>query len=174
MSPRYLFLTGKLAEPSLHKVVTQLGESVGFEPQVLDVGVSVAALMHADLVARRLPEETAAGSQKVFVPGWCQGDLGVLSDKFGVPFERGPKDLFDLPEYFGKGARPPIKLDEYDIEILAEINHAPRMSDREILKLASHFRDSGANVIDLGCVPGESWPRVAEDRKSTRLNSSHT
>ncbi len=162
MSPRYLFLTGKLAEPSLHKVVTQLGESVGFEPQVLDVGVSVAALMHADLVARRLPEETAAGSQKVFVPGWCQGDLGVLSDKFGVPFERGPKDLFDLPEYFGKGARPPIKLDEYDIEILAEINHAPRMSDREILKLASHFRDSGANVIDLGCVPGESWPRVAE------------
>lgn len=162
MPPRYLFLTGKLAEPSLAKVVTQLGETVGFEPQVVDIGVSVAALMHADLVARRLPNETATNSQKVFVPGWCQGDIDALTEKFGVPFERGPKDLFDLPEHFGRGSRPPVKLDEYDIEILAEINHAPRMNDRDILALANHFRDSGANLIDLGCVPGECWARVGE------------
>jgi len=162
MQPQFLFLTGKLAQPSLTKVVTQLGESVGFEPQVVEVGVSVAALMHADLVARRLASSETNGVEKVFVPGWCQGDLSSLTEKFGVPFERGPKDLFDLPEYFGKGSRPPVVLDEYDIEILAEINHAPRMSDREILTMASHFRDSGANLIDLGCVPGECWGRSAE------------
>ena len=36
------------------------------------------------------------------------------------------------------------------------------MDDAAILRLAEHFRDSGADLIDLGCIPGESWGRVGE------------
>jgi dihydropteroate synthase-like protein len=88
--------------------------------------------------------------------------LSVLTQKFGVPFERGPKDLFDLPEYFGGRQRLPADLSQYDIEILAEINHAPRLSDRELLDQATRYRAAGADVIDIGCVPDESWARVGE------------
>ena len=38
----------------------------------------------------------------------------------------------------------------------------PRISDAEILSLARHYADSGADVIDLGTVPGESCSRVGD------------
>ena len=43
----------------------------------------------------------------------------------------------------------------YDIEILAEINHAPRLTLAEILAEADRLRADGADVIDVGCDPGE-------------------
>jgi len=40
----------------------------------------------------------------------------------------------------------------------------------EILKQAQSFRDDGADVIDLGCIPGERWPRAGV---VTRLLREH-
>src|SRR5262249_9152436 len=59
-----------------------------------------------------------------------------------------------------ESGRAPPDLSQFDIEILAEINHAPRLSDSEILKMSAEYRADGADIIDLGCVPGESWPRA--------------
>src|SRR5439155_23978465 len=74
----------------------------------------------------------------------------------------GPKDLRALPEFFGTEAGPPPDYGAFDIEILAEINHAPKKSADAILAEARHYRDSGADVIDLGCDPGEPWAGVAD------------
>ncbi len=158
--PKLLFVTGRLAEASLRRVVADLGGRLKCEVEVAVLGISVAALMHVEWVARKLtlPENI----DRVILPGWCQGDLRILETRFGKPFERGPKELQDLPEYFGQGGRTPADLSKYDIEILAEINHAPRMTDREILERAERYRASGADVIDLGCVPAESWGRSGE------------
>ncbi len=131
-----------------------------FEPVVAVLGISVAALMHVEWVLRKL--SVPADVARVVLPGWCQGDLEMLSRHFGKPFERGPKDLRDLPEHFGERDRPQPDLTQHDIEIIAEINHAPRLSDEEIFAQAAHYRASGADVIDLGCVPGESWSRAGE------------
>ena len=46
-----------------------------------------------------------------------------------MSFELGPKDLFDLPAHFGSEEKLPVDLSQYSIEILAEINHAPRLTD---------------------------------------------
>ncbi|HBL42306.1 MAG TPA: dihydropteroate synthase, partial [Planctomycetaceae bacterium] len=62
----------------------------------------------------------------------------------------------------GQAGRPPKDLSRYDIEILAEINHAPFLTDEEILRQADHYRNNGADLIDIGCVPGESWARTGE------------
>ena len=163
---RILFVTGRLAEPSLKEVLRPLAERVGFEYEISALGISVAALMHADWVKRKLvvPE----GITRIILPGWCGGDLSVLSAQFGVPFTLGPKDLFDLPEFFGRGGRPPPSLVDYSIEILAEINHAPRLSAEELLRQANAYRQSGADVIDLGCIPGESWAGIAQAVKQLR------
>lgn len=131
---------------------------MGLQYDVAVLPISVAALMQADWVSRKLhvPEDV----ERVIVPGWCGGDLGGLEQRWGKPFVRGPKDLFDLPEFLGHGDRPLPSLSDYSIEILAEINHAPTLSEAELLSQAEHYRAQGADVIDLGCVPGETWTNI--------------
>src|SRR4029077_9117546 len=80
----------------------------------------------------------------------------------GLTVERGPKDLRDLPEYFGARRGRPETYGMYDIEILAEINHAPSLSLEAILSEARRLRESGADVIDLGCDPGGTWTGISE------------
>ncbi|WP_298862162.1 DUF6513 domain-containing protein [uncultured Gimesia sp.] len=152
---RILFITGKLAEYSLREILEKLAPQVNFTYEITVLNVQVAALMHVPLVKRRL--KVPDGFDWVMLPGLCKGDLQILTDHFGLPFKRGPKDHFDLPEYFGQAGRPPKDLSQYDIEILAEINHAPLLSNAEIIRQADHYRQNGANLIDVGCVPGESW-----------------
>lgn len=157
---RILFVTGRLAEVSLRELLATLAPKAGFEYDVAVLGISVAALMSVDFVARKLDAPQAV--DRILLPGWCGGDLESLAQKFGVRFERGPKDMFDLPEYFGGRAKSPLVLSRYDTEILAEINHAPRLSDQELLAQAEKYRRDGADVIDLGCIPDECWPRAGE------------
>jgi dihydropteroate synthase-like protein len=78
-----------------------------------------------------------------------------------VPVQRGPRDLRELPAAFGQPSAP-VEYGAYDIEILAEINHAPRLELAAILAEARRLRDDGADVIDVGCDPGDAWPGVAE------------
>ncbi len=163
---RILFVTGRLAEASLRELLATLAPKVGFDYDVAVLGVSVAALLSVDFVARKL--KPLSGFDRVLLPGWCGGDLETLDHKFGTPFERGPKDMFDLPEYFGGQAKSPPDLSRYDIEILAEINHAPRLSHQELLAQAEKNRRDGADVIDLGCVPDEFWSEVSDATRMLR------
>jgi dihydropteroate synthase-like protein len=160
--PRILFVTGRLAEPTLRGVLADAtrsgGFDYGFEYEVAVLPISVAALMHVDWVQRKL--HVPAGITRVVLPGWCQGDLEPLAEQCGVPFVRGPKDLYDIPAFFGTGVRPPPSLDRYDIEILAEINHAPRLTPDQLHAAALDLRRDGADVIDLGCIPGKSWSEI--------------
>lgn len=157
---RLLFVTGRFAEHAVRAAVSDAAALVGFDYEVVVLPITVAALMHADWVRRKLRVDGAY--DRVLLPGWCQGDIGELTSAYGMPFERGPKDVRDLREYLGGGEAPAADLSRYDIEILAEINHAPRLSDHAILEAARRYRESGADVIDLGCIPGEAWPRSGD------------
>ena len=163
-SERILFVTGRFAEEPLRGVVGQLAAETGFVGDIAVTKISVAALLHTDWLAGQLQIDEPV--DRVILPGWCQGDLAQLELQFGVPFELGPKDLFDLPAHFGSKEKEPVDLSNYTTEILAEINHAPRMTDDEIISLAEHYRRSGADVIDLGCIPGETWARVSDVTKT--------
>ncbi|MBA4065839.1 MAG: dihydropteroate synthase [Isosphaera sp.] len=157
--PRILFVTGKLAEPALRRVLADLAPKAGFDAEVAVLNITVAALLTTSWVARHLPPTAA---DRLILPGLCSGDVNEVSRAAGVPAERGPADLRDLPEFFGKPSGPPPGYGGSDIEILAEVNHAPRKSPGAILAEARHYRDSGADVIDLGCDPGGTWPGVAD------------
>lgn len=157
--PHLLFITGKLAEPALRRTLAELAPRAGFESTVAVLPITVAALATTSWIARHL--HMPPGIDRVILPGLCQGDLAELADRTGTPVERGPIDLLDLAEFFG---RPPAA-DDYgrqDIAILAEINHAPRMSITELLAQASALAADGADIIDVGCDPGAPWAGVGD------------
>lgn len=162
MAEQLLFLTGKLAEKSLDKVLSEIQEDAKTPPfkyRIHQVGVSVAALMTPKLIQRRLKD--AGDADKIILPGLCQGALEDLVDAYGVPVERGPKDLKDLPQYFGQAGKTQL-LDQYSVSIFAEIVDAPYMSVEEIVVKAQQFQSQGANVIDLGCLPEVPFPHLAD------------
>lgn len=157
--PRYLFVTGRLAEFALRRMLDDLAPRVGFQADVAVLPISVAALMTPAWVARHL--DVSEGVVKVILPGYCQGDLTPVVERLrGVHVESGPDDLRDLPRYFGHAGGEPAGYGGYNIEIIAEINHAPKLERDELIRQAEQFRADGADVIDLGAIPGTSWMGV--------------
>jgi dihydropteroate synthase len=160
-SPRILFVTGRLAEFALRQVLDELAPRVGFKPEIAVLPISVAALMTPRWVGRHL--EVSSNIDRVLLPGHCKGDLTpILEQAHGVPVELGPEDLRELPRYFGQVEAQHPAYGAHDIEILAEINHTPRLSREEVLSQAEHFIRSGADVIDLGCDPSTTWMEVGD------------
>lgn len=158
MREHLVFLTGRLAEPRLEQVLKSLGETP-FTWEIRQMGVQVAALMTLEIIARRLgPVE---GASKVVLPGRVRGALEPLAQKFGVPFERGPDELGDLPRHLGRKG-PPLDLSRHDCRIFAEIVEAPELGIEAILARARELRAEGADVIDLGCLPGRPFPHLEE------------
>ena len=158
MSEHILFLTGRLAEKNLHRVLEAM-QPAPFRHSVLALSVHVAGLMTSDMILRRLAD--IDGVDRVMLPGRCRGNLDTLSSHFGVPFVRGPDDLKDLPRYFGRESAP-IDLTRHDVRIFAEIVDAPNMSLAAILGQANDYRNAGADVIDLGCLPETPFRRLEE------------
>src|SRR5438445_11009211 len=123
--PHLLFVTGKLAEPALRRLLAELAPKAGFDYEVAVLPITVAALMTTPWVARHL--HVSPGVERVLLPGLCSGDVAVVAERAGVPAERGPKDIRDLTEFFGSRSGPPSDYGGHDIAILAEINYAPRL-----------------------------------------------
>ena len=149
MSEHILFLTGRLAEKNLRRVLEAM-QPAPFRHSVLTLSLQVAGLMTSHMIQRRLAD--ARGVDRIMVPGRCRGDLEALTSHFGVPFVRGPDDLKDLPRYFGREGAP-VDLSRHDVSIFAEIVDAPNMDVAAILEQAKAYREAGADVIDLGCLP---------------------
>ena len=168
MGERILFLTGRLAHDSLCRELEGLKKR-DFSWRVHQLGLQVAGLMTADMIRRRLADPGDA--QRILVPGLCGGDVEALSQAYGVPVERGPKDLKDLPEYFGTAGRR-SDLSAHRVMILAEIVDAPRMSVEQIVERAAACRADGADVVDLGCLPGVVFPHL-EDSVSALKHEGH-
>lgn len=153
-----LFLTGRLAQHSLERVLAELAPAP-FSWEVREIGLQVAGLMTADMVRRRV--ERPQGVDRIMVPGRCRGDLDALSAHYGIPVERGPDELKDLPRHFNRAARA-ADLSRHDTLIFAEIVDAPRLSVEAIVARAQALRASGADVIDLGCLPATPFAHLAE------------
>ncbi len=132
------FVTGRLAEESLRNVLAALAAHVDFEYSVEVLGISVAALMTPHWVSKRVVPPP--GTTRVVLPGYCSGDLREVQAAVGVPVDRGPKDLRDLPTWFSSPQVDQHDYGRYSIEIIAEINHAPRLSREELLALRSLWR----------------------------------
>jgi dihydropteroate synthase-like protein len=157
MSEHILFLTGRLAEKQLHNILEKMQPE--FTYTVHELGLKVAALMTADMIQRRLTD--TFGADRILVPGRCRGDLDALSQTLGIPVERGPEELRDLPMFFGKAAQK-LDLNRYNVKIFAEIVDAPNIGVEEAVKRAHYYQRNGADVIDIGCLPSTDFPHMED------------
>jgi dihydropteroate synthase len=154
MAERYLFVTGKLAAPALRSTLERANPP--FEYEIAVMKITVAALMTTKWIARFLT--VAPTVTRVMIPGMCQGDIDVLTEQFGVPAEKGPADLKQLPRYLGQ-ADVRATYGGRDVRVFAEINNVAELSRDRILDLAGYYRDAGADVIDLGLSLDRDWLR---------------
>jgi dihydropteroate synthase-like protein len=171
VADRVLFVTGKLAASALRDTLGRL--DLPFEYEIAVMKITVAALMTPAWIARFL--EVPDGVTRILIPGLCEGNPEVLSERFGVPAEKGPADLKELPRFFGE-ADVRASYGPRDIRVFAEINNAPHLRLERIIEMADHFREAGADVIDLGLSLDRDWladgPEVIAElrRKGFRLS----
>ena len=145
-----LFVTGRLAEPALRRVVSELG----IEHRIEVMNIQVAALMTTRWIARRL--KPPAGVDNIVIPGLCEGDVGELAQAMGLPVRKGPADVRALPEWYGREAVR-AALGPRDVRVFAEINDVQSLSLEQLVARAEHYREAGADVIDLGLSLHRPW-----------------
>jgi dihydropteroate synthase-like protein len=170
VSERLLFVTGRLAARALQDTLDR--SDLPFDYDVAVMRITVAALMTTDWIAGRL--EVPGSVTRIMIPGMCEGEVDVLSERFGVPAEKGPADLKALPTWFGQ-AEARASYGERDIRVFAEINHVARLDRDSIFALAEYYRDAGADVIDLGLSLGRRWdegPRVIAELRDAGFQLS--
>ena len=122
------FVTGKLAADALRETVQRFATVVDFTYSIQVLPITVAALMTADWMRTRV--HAPPGTTHVMLPGYCRGDLKALEAAWQIPVERGPRDLRALPDFFGEGSTCAADYGRFDVEIIAEINHAPQLFPR--------------------------------------------
>lgn len=159
------FVTGRLAEHALRKIVEPLARQLEFQYTIDVMPITVAALLTPEWIARRIAAPRNA--TRVIIPGYCAGDLRPLEVATGLPVERGPRDLRQLPRYF-QGQQPPEAYGAYDIQIVAEVNECPRRPQADILREATEYAAAGADLIDVGCLPGDPWQGVGDIVRALR------
>lgn len=155
---KLLFVTGRLAEDRVRATVQSLALPEG-SWSVANAGIKVAALMTEAILRNRLARPLDA--TRVILPGRVRMDLKSLETHFGVPFERGPDEIADLPQFLGKGGRPP-DFSKHDLRIFAEIVEAPQLTPEALLAKALSNKAKGADVIDIGCQPDVVFPHLEE------------
>ena len=159
------FVTGKLAEQSLRNVLEGLAAQAQFEYSVDVLGISVAALMTPGWIARRVAPP--AGATRVILPGYCQGDLSCVAEA-GRSRSSAGRRICAICRPGSAPARAASSYGQYDIQIIAEVNHAPRLPRNELLAIARQLAADGADLVDLGCNPGETWTDVGQAVRALR------
>ncbi len=155
----YHFVTGKLAEAAVREVAGSLAATYHFDYSIGVMPITVAALMTPRWLRRHL--QVPADATHVIVPGYCHHGIDELAESIEIPVICGPNDCRAMAELFGE-TRSAADLVDHDIAIIAEINHAPRLSRGDLVSQAKSLRDQGADMIDFGCDPAAPDSRIGE------------
>ena len=158
MKNNILFITGKLAEKNIRSILDSIKDK-DFTYEIRNLNINVAALLTTEMIYRRIGD--VDNFNKIILPGKVRGDIDELAKKLKIEIKRGPEELKDLPVMFG-GDSLKHDLSKYEVHIFAEITDAPNMKIQEIISMADNYRNNGADIIDIGCLPNQSFPHLSE------------
>ncbi len=103
-APRFLLVTGKLAGAWLDEYLSELGKRLGFEYQIAELPIDVAAFMTVRFIADKLvlSEEEREKLDLMIIPGWARGEVGPIEQTTQVKVVRGPTEIAELEAFLGK------------------------------------------------------------------------
>jgi dihydropteroate synthase-like protein len=93
--------------------------------------------------------------------------VAALQAHYGIPVQRGPEELKDLPAFFNRQAKP-VDLSGYRVAIFAEIVDAPRLDVAAIVQRARAYAADGADVIDLGGLPATPFAHLEDSVRALK------
>jgi len=160
----FLFVTGRLAEPLLNRMLPDLATTFEFQYSVAVMPITIAGLMSVPWVAERL--KVPSDVTHILLPGRCHGNPLELSRRIGIPVERGPNDLHELPDFFRRRYRPCLPQDEYNLKIVSVIKDAANLESSVVLDLADRLVAEGADAIGLWHEDREPFPNLGKLIKS--------
>lgn len=166
---RYQFVTGKLAAAATKDIVASLQKTFGFACYVDVLPITVAALITPKWLQRNLPLRDDV--DYIVLPGYLEAvldDIKKILPDIADKFLCGPKDIRNLPQLFGRKKLTLDDYGDYDIKILAEINHAPRYDLKSLIETAKSLKQSGADIIDIGCDPNSRWNNIGDTFRALR------
>lgn len=158
-SHHYYFVTGRLAEVAVRDIVRRLADQHSFAYTIGVMPITVAALMTPRWLRRHL--DTPPQATHVILPGYCESGFPEINAMYEISVVLGPKDCRDMAELFGQD-RAEMDLDQYSIEIIAEINYASRLPIDTVNAEAKLLVEQGADVIDFGCDPSLPCANIAD------------
>lgn len=164
----FVFVTGRLAEPFLNRILLDLSTAYDFRYSVAVMPIAIAGLMSVPWIAERL--KVPPNATRIFLPGRCSGDVRDLEAKVGVPVERGPNDLHELPEYFRRRQHPCLPRDEYSLRIVAAIKEAADLPLGTLLDKADRLAAEGADAVAVWHEDREPRPQIAKVVKALRTH----
>ncbi|KLU01561.1 dihydropteroate synthase [Rhodopirellula islandica] len=174
------FLTGRLAETAVSEEATRIANKFGCRHSVGVVPITVAALITPKWLSRHW--EIPESATHVILPGFLQDNLEAAGDlaapllgliqQTSAEVICGPKDCRDLHAWM-TGRQESVDLSAHSIEIIAEINHAPRLPVAEVVQLANRLQADGADRIDVGCDPSRRCQAIG-DYVSALIDAGHT
>jgi dihydropteroate synthase-like protein len=131
---RIALVTARRARGQVEEAARKIRESTGWEVDVVEAPVEIAALIPRDVLRRILAG--LRGYDLVIVPGGLEYDVKELGEELGVPVARGPRDAQAL-----------LVLAELGEEGLARLREAGELSPSLLLEkwlreLAEHHRRS--------------------------------
>lgn len=165
-----------MAEIALRSAAGEAAARHGFDHSVQVTPITVAALITPKWLTRHL--DVPPATTHVILPGFCEAVIDDpidekapdrtwrrrLAEIAGLDPANiicGPKDCRDIDAWLGGKIRA-VDLSSFSIEIIAEINHAPRLSIGEVVRRAAVLRSDGADRIDVGCDPGRPCAAIGE------------
>ncbi len=154
------FVTGKLARRAVESTVEKIATKNNFEYSISVLPITVAALMTPRWLLRHL--EVPGGVDRVVLPGHLVDDIETIRQQIPHRIDCGPRDIRDLPQFFGEKTCDRAGYGKYSIDIIAEINHADRLTSQQLTQQATRLVEQGANIIDLGCSPGKQWKEISD------------
>lgn len=102
--PRFLFVTGRLAGAWLEEYLNDLGQRLGFECEIAELPIDVAAFMTVRFIKDKLllHEEAYEKLDAMIIPGWVKGNFGELEEASRLKVVSGPTEAAELEPFLLK------------------------------------------------------------------------
>jgi len=187
---KFLFVTGRNAKEGLEEVIkkNKLSGKIHLS------NVDVASFITPKILLKELSKKELEGIESIILPGNVSGDFSIIEKNFKVKCIKGPTCYHELPYFLkfmdskkrngGKNREFSFLLKKIRGEIslknsfnlpyiIAEINNAPRLKRRELIKKVKYYELSGADILDIGMIANEdNSEKIPEIIKIVRENSN--